>query len=69
MSKLDRDLVKQAILNAKRVTPNKTKASFTFDTELFEAFRVYCDKEGIPQSRMLEELMKLVVKSESIKKP
>jgi hypothetical protein len=56
-SKLDPD----AIIERAKTKPRRAKASFTFDTDIYTRFQLYCKKKDVPISRVLEELMKELI--------
>ncbi len=45
------------ILEKIKTRPKRQTASFTFSDGIFEEFKVACEKENVPMSRVIEQLM------------
>ena len=48
----------KSILNRAKKKSNRQKLSFTFDTDIYAEFVKICEKQDVPISRVLEELIK-----------
>ena len=49
------------LMKVKHSKPEKIKVSFSLDLVSFERFRDWCDANKVPQSRVIEELIKDIV--------
>jgi len=48
----------KTVLDKAKAKELKAKVSYTLDADLVEQFRLFCGKERVAQSRVLEELIR-----------
>lgn len=61
IKKLNLIMEVNSLLKGAKKVKHRMKVSFTFDAELYTKFQILCDQNEVAQSRLLEEMIKVVV--------